>query len=67
MTADFVKESRIQIARLKNDLRYRYLLEKEAKELADQKAAEKAKNKKKWKINNHYSANINNNFPIFQS
>ena len=48
MTVDFVKESRVQIARLKNDLRYRYLLEKEAKELAELKAAEKAKNKKKW-------------------
>ena len=51
MTVDFVKESRVQIARLKNDLRYRYLLEKEAKELAELKAAEKAKNKKKWYIN----------------
>jgi hypothetical protein len=47
LTVDFVKESRVQIARLKNDLRYRYLLEKEAKELAELKAAEKAKNKKK--------------------
>jgi hypothetical protein len=32
---------------LKNDLRYRLILDKEAKEAADQKAAEKAKNKKK--------------------
>ena len=35
LTVDFVKESRTQIARLKNDLRYRLILEKEAKEAAE--------------------------------